>query len=149
MQHSGPSKIHSWVELGIDPATHEYHSLATTTSNRSETTIMRLVLEAEASMHTVWSSLGGQPTRGQCFFDQWLLFTPPGTRRSEKGIKGTSKKKGYVELLSSVSTGVCPKYLLEVCYFYFLFASSEEFVCPVIRAQMLWNLQLIGKNEVK
>ena len=84
MSWVGHRPSHTWIPfLSRKPAT---------TSNHSETTIMQLVLEAEANMHTVWSSLGGQPTRGQCFFHQWLLFTPPGTRHSEKGIKGMSKK---------------------------------------------------------
>lgn len=35
-------------------------------------------------MSKAWRGVWSSPTRGQCFFHRWLLFTPPGTKRSEK-----------------------------------------------------------------
>jgi hypothetical protein len=109
--------------LGIEPTTHEDHSLAA--SNHSETTIMRLVLEVEASKHAYGvepSSLGGlgpgATNKGTMLLPSVIAVYSTRDQMLRKRHKG-HKQKGYVELLLSVSTGVCPKYLSQVCHCYF------------------------------
>jgi hypothetical protein len=89
--------------LDIDPATHEDHSLAA--SNHSETTMMRLVLEAEAyGVELTW----GTTYKGTMLPPSVIAVYSTGDQMlRKKSIKG-HKQKDHVELLSSVSTGVCP-----------------------------------------
>ena len=79
--------------MGIDPATHEYHSLAATTSNHSETTIMQLVLEAEANMHTVWSSVGGATYKGTMLLTSVIAVYSTRDQTLRKRHKGHKQKR--------------------------------------------------------
>lgn len=68
-------------------------------------------------MHTVWISLGGTTYKGTMLLPSVIAVYSTRDQTLRKRHKG-HKQKGYVELLSSVSTSVCPKYLPEVCYLY-------------------------------
>jgi hypothetical protein len=79
---------------------------------------MRLVLEVEASKHAYGvepSSLGGlgpgATNKGTMLLPSVIAVYSTRDQMLRKRHKG-HKQKGYVELLLSVSTGVCPKYSL-------------------------------------
>ena len=85
MSWVGHRPSHTWIPfLSRKPAT---------TSNHSETTIVRLVLEAEASMYSVWSSVGGATYKGTMLLPSVIAVYSTRDQTLRKRHKGHKQKR--------------------------------------------------------